>query len=701
MIHILTSTSTILKVEVRPQESRVGDSNVKGVLSLKLKQTLSDESFTEQQHYLQSSATAAYVSLNKLDQASRFRTSVNLVSCNSNTFNFTQGSSSSGLGYSLACFDAWWISKLNKGSHFNFPVFATGEVLSSGQINPVAHITEKIESVCNYVEENKGTISSFYFCYPESNDEDISLLLKKRLVELGGKLVASNRLQQTLGELLGKSYDGDPLGRWLPFKGLNSFNYEDSVRFFGRDKDVERIYNDIEHNNGLLIVSGASGTGKSSLIKAGLIPKLEQECSSLYWASCTPNSLPPSLGILKFILGQLIQAWSLPCEDVNEIAEMFNSSEEDGIAFIQKFLTSESPKCLLYLDQYEEVFSQSEQGINVIANELSIIDLLAKSLAPLNIVLAIRNEYLDCLLDSQALRSPVISNVTSQLTPQQWQSIVHEQALFSGVNFEQSEGVDGNMSLDALIVEEAIQIPFALPMVSFLLEQLYYKSSEEEHSSTTLLYKHYRELGGLSGVTAYRASKVMQENSPSEQLMSQFFNYFVGITPEGLPYAKHVLPAKLEQTNKELYKLVNKFIDANLIVSVESEKVGVRLVNESLFSEWTLLKKWFFDNKNYLTWRNVIEPKFVKWKSCESVDLERDTSGKSPLGLIIEGMNDYKKDNKINTFELTDFSLLMEGKKYGVNGLIIDNQLKKYLNHSLKEKLHFIFWTVCLAFFIF
>jgi hypothetical protein len=232
MIHILTSTSTILKVGVRPQESRIGDSNVKAVLSLKLKQTLTDESFIEQQGYLQSSATAAYISLNKLDQHSRFRANVNLFACNNKAFNFTQGSSSSGLGYALACFDAWWRLNLNKNSQFKHPIFATGEILTSGQIKPIAQITEKIESVCNYVEENKDNIPNFYFCYPVSNDEEISASLKERLLELNGQLIASNRLQETLGELLGKYYDGDPLGRWVPFKGLSSFDYEDSVRFF-------------------------------------------------------------------------------------------------------------------------------------------------------------------------------------------------------------------------------------------------------------------------------------------------------------------------------------------------------------------------------------------------------------------------------------------------------------------------------------
>jgi hypothetical protein len=108
MIYILSSTATILSTEVRPQESNSRDAVAEGLLHLKLKQQLTPAAFDEQQGYLATAATAAYVSLNKLDQRHRYRASLNLVSTTDAPFNFTQGSSSSGLGYALALFDAWW-----------------------------------------------------------------------------------------------------------------------------------------------------------------------------------------------------------------------------------------------------------------------------------------------------------------------------------------------------------------------------------------------------------------------------------------------------------------------------------------------------------------------------------------------------------------------------------------------------------------
>jgi len=672
LIHILTSTKTILTVNVRAQESRTGDSAVEGVLSLKLKKQLLKDSYEEQQSFLDAGAIASYVSLNKLDQRQRFRASIDLIAQDDAEFNFTKGSSSSGLGYALALFQTWWNIVLNKSSRFQYPIFATGEILTSGQINPISHLSNKLNSACEYVEAHSDEIPHFYLCYPKQNDNEITAIQRKRIEGLGGIFIPSERLQDILGQLLGDQYDGDPLGRWRPFKGLNSFEYEDSVRFFGRDKDVQRLYDDLKQNSGLLIVAGASGTGKSSLIKAGLIPKLEKENNELSWFCTTPNQVNKDSSIIRFILTKLNKVWLLEKKglSIEELSESLYESLDKGIELIRSHLSGDESSCLIYLDQYEEVFSQTEKDVETVTLELKIIDALAKQLGSLNIILALRNEYLGRLLDNQALVSPIISNVASKLSADDWYEIIHEQAAFSGIEFEVNEQ---GVSLDKIIINEAVQMVHALPMVEFLLEQLYEKCNSDKGAANTLYLKDYEEIGGLSGATAYRATKALVDCNADEDITPQLFDTFVGLNGESLPYARTVSLKQIEATSLPLYKVVQELINANIIVSIFSENNDdlVKLAHDSLFSSWLELNAWLEEHKEYLSWRYSIDGQFNRWK--EAVEIS----------------------NKSRRFLLKDKFLLDEGLTYLRRGVIQEKETRLYVTSSKKNKQK---WQIGLVF---
>ena len=124
MIYILSSAQQIFSVTVRAQESRQGDGAAAANLALNMKQHLSSEVFDEQQGYLNNAAIAAYVSFNKIDQRNRFKASVSLSpQLGEDNYSFIEGSSSSGLGYALSLFDAWWHEILAKPSLANSTIF--------------------------------------------------------------------------------------------------------------------------------------------------------------------------------------------------------------------------------------------------------------------------------------------------------------------------------------------------------------------------------------------------------------------------------------------------------------------------------------------------------------------------------------------------------------------------------------------------
>ena len=621
MIYILTSTKTILKADVRPQESKLGDSVAKGVLNLKLKQQLTSESFSEQGRYLEEAAIAAYVSLNGLDQRYRYRASVNLVSMQSEAFNFTQGSSSSGLGYALAVFDSWWRLVLKNPGGFEHPIFATGQVLTSGQVSPISHLSDKIQSTCEFVSTHKPEISQFYLCYPAQNTNDISDTQRLEVTKLGGILVPVTRLQSLLGTLLGDNYDGDPLGRWEPFKGLRSFNYEDSVRFFGRNDDVDRVYRNLKSTSGVLILTGNSGSGKTSIINAGLIPRLECENPDFYWSSETFSTISKSGGVLHYVLEQINLAWDLQSKNiaVDDLHRQLVASVTDGVAFLINAVKEDSKPCLIVIDQLEELLAPSIQPDKQVIEEFKTIQAIVEAFNSLDILLAMKSESLGQFLVYEALLEPEISTVTSRLSAKNWKAIIQQQAIFSGLSYEIKES---GASLDDLILSEVIRTQDSLPMLGFLLEQLYQKAIQRGSNTNLLVFSDYEQLGGLVGAVAYRANEILSSEGADEGLAAEFYELFVGYMQESGSFVKSAPITIIELTRPPLRKIIQKFIDADLLIYVDNyeQLPAMTLVSDRLLDEWPELKKWIEKSNDYLIWRNKIEKDFYNWQMARNSD---------------------------------------------------------------------------------
>ncbi len=473
---------------------------------------------------------------------------------------------------------------------------------------------------------------------------------------LGGNLLPVTRLQNLLFNLLGECYDGEPLGRWTPFKGLSSFEYEDRLRFFGRDNEVQRLSIDLQQNNGLLIVSGASGVGKSSIVKAGLIPLLEKENNDLYWVYATPVQLENPIGILEYVLSHLSIAWDIADlrKEISGLLSLFESDHEYLLNYLFNLVDKNACHIVIHLDQFEEVFSHFD---DIPSKTLSSIELLARKLPKLNIVLTIRNEYLGRLFDDQAIGSPVVSNIGSTLSIDSWFSIVHEQAAFSGITFEKNREKG---DLAKVIITEASLTEYALPMVEFLLDQLYLRASKECSNATELKFKHYEELNGLRGSIAFRATQVLQFSGANKALAARLFEKFVGLDSDLVPFSRRVNLQLLSKDDPDLYALVQIFIEANLIVSEDMEHaLTARFSHDSLFSNWHQLADWVSVNKDYLVWRYSVDGHLRHWNRCR----------RSKTALL---------DNR---------RLLKDGKKHLKRGAFLDFELKSYIAQSLKKQL--------------
>ncbi|MCL5796580.1 MAG: hypothetical protein M1579_03650 [Gammaproteobacteria bacterium] len=650
MIYVLSSAQQIFSVTVRVQESRQGDGAAAANLALNMKQHLSSEVFDEQQRYLSNAAIAAYVSFNKIDQRNRFKASVSLSpQLGEGNYSFIEGSSSSGLGYALSLFDAWWREDLVKPSLADSTIFCTGEIGRNGEIKPISYYNEKIKATVQLA--SRQAITQFYLCLPKANEVDINEAIKQEAKDAGAIFLFHHRMQALLADLYGQAYDGDPLGRWEAFKGLQSFNYEDSLRFFGRDKDVQRLFNDLQSNDGILIVSGQSGSGKSSLIKAGLIPYLEKQVEQLRWVTTTPKEISGS--VLDHLLSHLVRDTALSASDVKK-SLLDGSISRDAI----ESLLTPNESFLFHIDQFEEFYT-TDNGQNKDIN-LSILQELTQKTKRIKVVLSIRNEYLPILLDSGAIKSPVISNVSGNLDFEAWQAIVLEQAAFSGYTFEQTD-----RSLAHEIIDDALNTPNSLPMVEFVLQQL---SEQAKQTDWTNLLTHqaYNDMGRLVGAIAKRADEAVDIAHTDQKYVHHFFSLFVGKTNDGLAYAKRFAYLNNgEQLSPELNAIIKRAIDASILISATTEGNELQLAHDCLFIQWQAVTDWLLVQEAYLQWRNEIDHRFKVWK------INKSNSSLINDKIFLKTGIKYLTQDYIPEVELKEFIVLSKNRRSNrVKGLI-------------------------------
>jgi hypothetical protein len=217
---------------------------------------------------------------------------------------------------------------------------------------------------------------------------------------------------------------GETIMQDKPFIGLRPFEYSDSKYFFGRDRELDALERHITKSRFVAVV-GRTGSGKSSLISAGLRPRLERIANGRWhWVEIRPGKAPirqlaKGLAGLTGKTGDLLEAWA---DRFEVLLEKSSFGLGETLALIRTLRESEDNEVLLFVDQFEELFISANGACQ---DELDLITaaerrdeatkfvclLLAamKSELPVHVIASIRSEFIgDCA------RFPGLSEVVSQ-----------------------------------------------------------------------------------------------------------------------------------------------------------------------------------------------------------------------------------------------------------------------------------------------
>ncbi|MCI1279004.1 MAG: formylglycine-generating enzyme family protein [Nitrospira sp.] len=372
-----------------------------------------------------------------------------------------------------------------------------------------------------------------------------------------------------------------------PYPGLPWFNEEYAPLFFGRDREVDALVVKMsEPGGGFLLISGASGSGKSSLVAAGLwqavINKGRLPGSKRWvWQRIQPGDGETPFHSLAWGLKQAFPSMSKRAPDLaKELVE-----NQTTIGELLAHHLDQGQELVLIIDQLEELFTQSFTNEDIRHFLDRLISTARNNQSQLRVVATIRDEFVGRLAESESMRQVLNAGCNyflGPVSPRDLQDMIEQPAQATGYDFEPGLVVD--------ILRDTAQEPGSLPLVAYGLKQLF-----ERRRERTFTRDAYIAIGGVTGAISTQADQVMAGlDEKTRGSFDKVFAELVHIQRERPPTRRRV---NLAVFNSD--KAANLLIDTLagpgcriLVRAGEGPKATVEVAHETLITAWPKLKDW-------------------------------------------------------------------------------------------------------------
>lgn len=428
---------------------------------------------------------------------------------------------------------------------------------------------------------------------PEERFEDMDAWREAVLACLGPGLAGGRRAAVT---------QPTPVATTGPYKGLAAFQTEDAARFFGRDALVAQLIERLGQAR-TLMVGGPSGSGKSSLVRAGLIPAVAAGGlpGSERWpvALFTPRSDP--IRELAYQLAKTARATTQQPAAAGEAEERLRDPLR--ARYVAETITDLTGGLLVVIDQFEELFTQGGSR----EEQEAFLDLLAAVVDPtdsrVRLVMAMRADFYGASALFPWLAARITQNqvLVGPMTRSELRQAVEEPARQAGLRLE-----DG--LVDA-ILEDGGDEPGSLPLVSHALAETW-----RRRRGNSLTLAGYRAAGGVAGALAQTADAVYADRLDDEQREVARRLLLRLVTPgEGTPDTRRPLPlSELEDdSDAELMTAVAAELTDARLLTVDRDTVEI--AHEALIASWPLLRGWIEESRDDLRIRQRIDRAGAEW----------------------------------------------------------------------------------------
>ncbi len=396
-------------------------------------------------------------------------------------------------------------------------------------------------------------------------------------------------------------------GNFNPFPGLRPFTPEESDLFFGREKESAEILDKLLRNRFITVI-GASGTGKSSLIYCGVLPKIRElgrkESSSWHIITFRPGN-DPFTNICEAISDQINHDGARKADIENILLDMHLNS--DGIASVlKKYFGGSTNRILVVVDQFEELFrystlsaggSRGKQAAEFVGK---LVNAVSETNSNIFTIISMRSDFIGECAHYQGLTQLI--NNSNYLVPhmdrENYRQAIEGPVKYSGASIEPE--------LIETILNDIGDRTDQLPVLQHALMRTWTYWRELDEGDRPISFTDYDAVGTMSDAMSRHANEAYEElDARGKEICEKMFRAITekATDNKGIrhPSSVNTIKSVIRCDNRELFEVVEKFripsrsfITPRKDIPLNDESV-IDLSHESLMRLWDRLREWVDD----------------------------------------------------------------------------------------------------------
>ena len=397
-----------------------------------------------------------------------------------------------------------------------------------------------------------------------------------------------------------------------PYKGLRAFGPADVEDFFGRERLVERLIARLGEpgtRGRFVAVVGPSGSGKSSVVRAGLVPAVARDAlpTSSEWFRIDMTPAPHPFEELEAALARVAT------DDGTGLLDVLLTPGGVRRA-VHQILPDEQTQLLLVIDQFEELFTQvDDDAAERFMDEL--VDLVTAPATQARVVITLRADFYDRPLLHRGV-GELLREGTEVVTPM---SVGELGAAITGP--ARRVGVDVEAAVVSEMVTEILDHPGALPLLQYTLTELF-----GARTGRTITMSAYRAGGGVSRTLARRADTLLAGlGTETVEAARHVFLRLVHLADDttGTVTRRRALVVEVEELDER--SRVERVLDPfgrHRLLSFDRDPVTrgptVEISHEALLTEWGTLRGWIDDARDDLRTHRQLVAEMTAWTASDA-----------------------------------------------------------------------------------